>query len=83
LSKSRKKTAAILYPPDAAEREQEYCHGKLCLSERDAHARINGTKRRQHSNSSKMIPKRVYLCPDCGCYHLTHLAKYDEPYDID
>jgi len=77
LSKSRKKYADAPVP-----KVQEYCHGKLCLSEREAHARINGTKRRQHSNSSKMIPKRVYLCPDCGCYHLTHLAKYT-PDDFD
>jgi len=77
MSKSRKK-----YTDAPKPREQQYCGGKLCLSEREAHARINGTKRRQHSNSSKMIPKRVYLCPDCGCYHLTHLAKY-APDDFD
>jgi len=80
MSKSRKKVAEILAEPH--EPNQQYCGGKLCLSECDAHARINGTKRRQHSNSSKMIPKRVYLCPDCGCYHLTHLAKYT-PDDFD
>lgn len=77
MSKSRKKAAEILGTAEPRVHTQEYCGGKLCLSESDAHSRINGTKRRQHTHSSKVIPKRAYLCPDCGCYHLTSLPKYD------
>ena len=77
MSKSRKKAAEIFGPAEPREHEQEYCHGRLCLSEAEAHARINGTKKRQHWLHSKVIPKRAYRCPDCGCYHLTSLPKYD------
>lgn len=77
MSKSRKKAALIFGSAEPREHEQEYCGGKLCLSEAEAHARINGTKKRQHSCHSKVIPKRAYRCPDCGCYHLTSLPKYD------
>ncbi len=78
MSKSRKRSAAILSAGASIEpHERQYCHGKLCLSKAEAHSRINGTKRRQHAYSSKKIPVRAYLCPDCGCYHLTSQAKYD------
>jgi len=83
LSKSRKKAALIFWPAEPREHEQEYCGGKLCLSKATAYSMIKSIKHRQHRNSSKVIPKRPYPCPDCGCYHLTHLAKYDEPYDFD
>ena len=77
MSKSRKKAAEILGTSDLREPVKRYCNGYLCLSEAEAHARINGTKKRQHWLHSKVIPKRAYRCPDCGCYHLTSLPKYD------
>lgn len=78
MSKSRKKTAAILYAPEPKEREREYCHGKQCLSKAEAHSMIHGIKRRQHYLHSKVIPKRAYQCPDCGYFHLTHLPAHRE-----
>ena len=54
---------------------REICDGKLCLSYRQARQIINDTKRRQHRNHSKKIPKREYICPKCGCYHLTSDAR--------
>lgn len=77
MSKSRKRSAEILGQDTQREHTQEYCGGKLCLSEAEARARINGTKKRQHWLHSKVIPKRACRCPDCGCYHLTILPKYD------
>lgn len=78
MSKSRKRSANCVSPIREYEtQERQYCNGKLCLSKAEAHSRINGTKRRQHHYSSKRIPVRAYLCPDCGCYHLTSLPKYD------
>lgn len=78
MSKSRKKTAAILYTPEPKEREREYCHGKQCLSQIEANAMIHSIKRHQHTAHSKVIPKRAYRCPDCGCWHLTSLPYYDD-----
>lgn len=84
MSKSRKKIAAFLAESsDSSPPEARYCGEKLCLSKADAHARINGTKKRQHMVHSKVIPKRAYQCPDCGCWHLTSLAGYHKPYDYD
>lgn len=49
----------------------EYCGTKICMSYREAHERLNGTKKRQHRVHSKVIPKRAYKCKLCGYYHLT------------
>ena len=77
MSKSRKRSAEILGQDTQREHTQEYCGGKLCLSKATACSMIKSIKHRQHRNSSKVIPKRPYPCPDCGCYHLTSLPKYD------
>jgi hypothetical protein len=46
---------------------------------REAHERMNATRKRQHYVHSKIIPKRAYKCDVCGYYHLTRYAKpHDE-----
>lgn len=68
--------------------------GKICYSEREAGIIINGCKKHiyirhgipvksSHGNS-KAIPRRKYICPDCGFYHVTHQPKFthdDRSYD--
>jgi hypothetical protein len=80
MSKSRKKYAPVSPEADPT---QLFCGGKLCITtEAEANARLNGTRKRQHFVHSKIIPKRAYRCPDCGCWHLTSLPKYDDPRDF-
>lgn len=58
--------------------------GKICYTEREAGSVINGCKKhiyvgngRFRKNSlSKAIPRRKYLCKDCGYYHLTSQALF-------
>lgn len=50
--------------------------GKLCYSYRDAQQAIADAKRNNHRRHIKVIPKRSYPCPACGCYHLTSRADY-------
>lgn len=57
-----------------------YCFvcGKVCYSQREAGNIINSLKRHQsndHRGRAKELPRRMYFCSDCGCYHLTHLKK--------
>jgi len=62
--------------------DYQYCNGKMCLSYREAHERMNTTRKRQHFVHSKTIPKRAYKCDVCGYYHLTHHAKPHDERDI-
>ena len=43
--------------------------GKICYTKREAGNALNGAK--HHGHRAKKIPKRMYLCEKCGCYHLT------------
>ncbi len=43
--------------------------GKICYREKEARTTLNGAK--HHGNRSKKSPKRMYLCKECGYYHLT------------
>jgi hypothetical protein len=64
------------------EKEKQYCLqcGKRCYSYRDACIALKSAKRGirygENKKVSKNIPKRKYLCPYCGTYHLTHLPYY-------
>lgn len=79
MSKSRKKYDQIFSQDQPREHERDYCRGKQCLSQVEANAMINSIKRRQHTAHSKVIPKRSYRCPYCGCWHLTSKPQYDDP----
>ena len=43
--------------------------GKICYSKKEAGIALNVA--RHHGNRAKKIPKRMYLCKECGHYHLT------------
>lgn len=42
--------------------------GKICYSEREAGAIVNGAKK---YGNRKRMPLRKYYCNFCGCYHTT------------
>lgn len=52
--------------------------GKVCYTAREAGTVINETHSHHYGGArrlrSKTIPKRKYVCPDCGYYHVTHHA---------
>lgn len=55
--------------------------GKRCYSEREAGRIVNSCHRHRsndHLDRNKDLPRRKYFCPDCGTWHLTHLAIYDK-----
>ncbi len=58
--------------------------GKVCYTEREAGALINDCKKHVYLGKShygkkmhsKVIPRRKYICRDCGYYHVTSQAFY-------
>lgn len=53
--------------------------GKRQYSKRDAIAARNRAMRRRR-NRPKML--RIYQCPDCGYWHLTHKPKRGEAHEL-
>lgn len=49
--------------------------GKVCYSRAEAGA-VMRTCKRYGGRFRKQIPKRAYVCPDCGCCHLTHWKNF-------
>ena len=47
--------------------------GKRCYTEKEADEALNKNHHRK-SCRAKTIPKRKYLCRECGFWHLTHFA---------
>ena len=62
------------------------CGGKICYTEREAGAIINGAHkgrsgyrhgdRVNNRAGRKNIPKRKYFCLGCGMWHVTHYSYY-------
>lgn len=52
--------------------------GYICYSYREARQTLNDAKRNNHRNHIKVIPKRCYQCPDCGCYHLSSQPEHSK-----
>lgn len=48
----------------------EYCGDKVCYDLRGAQTARNSRKKEAH------VDLRIYLCPQCGKFHLTHLIKF-------
>lgn len=52
--------------------------GKVCFSERDAHAKIAWFRKmngRYNHHFGKSLPTRCYRCGFCGYWHLTKQSK--------
>ena len=52
--------------------------GKVCLTVREAGVILNSFRRHHSKTRTGKRPCRKYWCPNCGFYHLTHLAYYGE-----
>lgn len=50
----------------------EYCNGKVSYDKKTA---VTAANRRFRESHTKL---RVYNCPDCGKWHLTHVMHYGE-----
>ena len=55
-----------------------YAAGKVCYTAREAGEVINKSHSHHYDSDKRLrpktIPKRKYVCPDCGYYHVTHHA---------
>lgn len=57
--------------------EKKICEatGKVCYSRREAGEAIGWFRNGHFFGGTRDVPKRYYLCPFCGTYHLTHYKK--------
>lgn len=58
--------------------------GKLCYSKAEAGARIHNVKKNHYKKSFQTnngkIPIRLYICKECGAFHLTSQPKKNNYY---